>query len=465
MAELDLIEIETPRFGQPVVNGKHVYIETYGCQMNVSDTELMMGVLGEVGYIQAERPEDADVVLLNTCAIRERAEDRVVGRLTQLSHLKVKRPDLVLGVSGCMAKHMADKLLDKMPYVDLVIGPDSYRRLPTLIAEAAGEPAMDVRLDRDEDYLNLDPKRGEGTNAWITIMRGCDKFCTFCIVPYVRGRERSLAAEEILRQVGIAASEGFKEVTFLGQTVNSYKDGHHDFADLLSCAAQVKGIERIRFTSPHPSDFSEKLIDTMANEPKISRFVHLPVQSGSDSVLRDMKRSYTVAEYLDLVARLRRRLPGICLSTDLIVGFPGETEEDYQATLKLMERVCFDSAFMFKYSPREGTVAYRDIPDTVSEEEKGFRLESMIARQISISAEINRTYIGRTLEVLVEGDSRKGGGQAVGKSDGFKTVVFPKEIAETNQLVQVRITGSTSHTLLGHLEGYPDQTGSERGPK
>ena len=458
MGELDLIEIETSDGECAPATGRQVYIETYGCQVNLSDTELMMGVLGEAGYIQVERPEDADVVLLNTCAIRERAEDRVVGRLAQLSHLKITRPDLILGVSGCMAKHMAEKILDRMPYVDLVMGPDSYRRLPSLLAEAAGEPAMDVRLNRGEDYLNLDPRRRAGTNAWVTIMRGCDKFCTFCIVPYVRGRERSVSAEEILRQVQVAASEGFKEVTFLGQTVNSYADRNHDFADLLESAARVEGIERIRFTSPHPSDFTEKLIEIMANEPKICRFVHLPVQSGSNSVLKAMKRSYSIEAYLDLVDCLRKKLPGVCLSTDVIVGFPGETEQDYKATLELMDRVRFDSAFMFKYSPREGTVAYREIADTVSEDEKGLRLEAVIEQQIRISADINRTYLGKTLEVLVEGDSRKGGGQAVGKSDGFKTVVFPRESAETNQFVKVRITGSTSHTLLGHVEQLPEQT-------
>ena len=462
MAELDLLEIQTIDNAPSVQTGKRVYIETYGCQMNVSDTELMMGVLIEAGYVHTSRPDDADVVLLNTCAIREKAEDRIVGRLSQLSHLKMSSPNLLLGISGCMAKHLAEKLLDQMPYVDLVIGPDSYRRLPALIAEAQDEPAMDVRLDREEGYLNLDPKRGEGTNAWITVMRGCDKFCTFCIVPYVRGRERSVSADEILRQVDVAASEGYKEITFLGQTVNSYKDGTNDFADLLKRAAQVSGIQRIRFTSPHPSDFTEKLIDAMVQESKICRFVHLPVQSGSNSILREMKRTYTIEEYLALVDCLRQRLPGVCLSTDIIVGFPGETEADYESTLGLMEDVRFDSAFMFKYSPRKGTVSYRQMADTVGETEKGRRLQAVIDQQIRISSEINRTYIGKTLEILVGGDSRKGGGQAVGKSDGFKTVVFPKEAVETNSFVDVKISSSTSHTLTGHLAGVSLNQGSTR---
>ena len=431
---------------------RRVYIETYGCQMNVSDTELMTGVLKKAGFRTAIGVEDADVVLLNTCAIRERAEERVVGRLSQLSQAKRSRPDLVLGVSGCMAKHLAEQLLNELPYVDLVVGPDSYRRLPELIGEASGNPALDVRLDRREDYLELDPVRQAGTNAWITIMRGCDKFCTFCIVPYVRGRERSVPAADLLRQVRMAASEGFQEVTLLGQTVNSYHDGETDFADLLKLVAGVEGIRRIRFTSPHPSDFSPKLIDTMAEERKICRFIHLPVQSGSDRVLKAMKRTYSPEGYMDLVARLRAALPGLCLSTDIIVGFPGEEDSDFESTLALMRRVRYDSAFMFKYSPRKGTVAYREIPDTVPETEKALRLEAVIARQTRISGEINRRYVGKLEKVLVEGDARRGKGQAVGKSDGFKTVVFPRSGVGTNTFVNVRITDATSHTLIGHPE-------------
>lgn len=431
---------------------RRVFIETYGCQMNVSDTELMMGVLKKAGFRRALALEDADVVLLNTCAIRERAEERVVGRLSQLSGMKRARPDLVLGVSGCMAKHLAEQLLDRLPYVDLVVGPDSYRRLPELIGEAAGIPALDVRLDRREDYLKLDPVRQEGTNAWITIMRGCDKFCTFCIVPYVRGRERSVPAGDLLRQVRTAASEGFQEVTLLGQTVNSYHDGETDFADLLKMVARVEGIRRIRFTSPHPGDFSDKLIGTMAEESKICRFVHLPVQSGSDRVLEAMKRTYSSDRYVHLVDRLRSALPGLCLSTDVIVGFPGEEESDFESTMAMMRHIRYDSAFMFKYSPRKGTAAYREIPDTVPETEKSRRLQAVIAQQTRISGEINRDCVGQLQEVLVEGDARRGKGQAVGKSDGFKTVVFPKNGVRTNTFVDIRITDATSHTLIGRPE-------------
>jgi tRNA-2-methylthio-N6-dimethylallyladenosine synthase len=433
------------------VMGRKVYIETYGCQMNVSDTELMHGVLMQAGYGLAFGPEDADIIVLNTCAIREHAEERVIGRLSQLSGLKHKRPDLVMGVSGCMAKHLSETLVAKAPYVDLVVGPDSYRRLPALIAEATGDSAHDVRLNRAEDYAGLDPLRKDGTNAWITIMRGCDKFCTFCIVPYVRGRERSVLASEIVRQAQIAADEGFREVTLLGQTVNSYRDGDCDFADLLCKIARIDGIRRIRFTSPHPSDFDEKLIATIASEPKVCRFVHLPVQSGSQAVLAAMKRSYTAEAYLKLVDDLRSAMPGLCLSTDIIVGFPGESEEDFEATLNLMRHVRYDSAFMFKYSAREGTAAHRDMPDTVSEAEKVRRLEAVITLQNETSEDINRGYVGRVEEVLVQGDARKGDGLATGKTDGFKTVVFPRQNAQDNTFVNVEIVATTLRTLMGKI--------------
>lgn len=428
-----------------------VYIETYGCQMNLSDSELILGVLEEAGYRRASCLEEADVILLNTCAVREHAEDRVIGRLHQLSRLRALRPDMVLGMCGCMAKHLADTLPDRMPYVDLVVGPDSYRRLPELIQGTADGALLDVRLDRDEHYAGLRPVREEGTNAWVSIMRGCDKFCSFCIVPYVRGRERSVDAEEVLRQVEAAASEGFQEITLLGQTVNSYRDGRHDFSDLLRMTARVAGIRRIRFTSPHPSDFSGKLIETMAGEDKVCNYIHLPAQSGSDRVLAAMKRTYTSDAYLTLVDRLRRAMPDLCISTDIITGFPGEAACDFEATLDLMRAVRFDSAFMFKYSPREGTAAYREMPDTVTEEEKGRRLNAVIALQNEISEAINRGYVGRTLEVLVDGDARRGGGQAVGKTRGFKKVVFPKAGACPNTFVHVKVAHATSHTLMGEV--------------
>ena len=455
MSELQLIEpshgpTEIPEAGPEAVGQSgSVFVETYGCQMNVSDSELMLGVLTSAGYGMAARVEDADVVLLNTCAIREHAEDRVMGRLSQLSHLKMKNPDMVLGVCGCMAKHLSEKLLDRMPYVDMILGPDSYRDLPRMVSEARGEPALDVKLGRSETYVGLDPLREDGVNAWITVMRGCDKFCTFCIVPYVRGRERSVSDDEIVRQAEIAAREGFREVTLLGQTVNSYQYEETDFADLLTRVADVDGLRRVRFTSPHPSDFSPKLIRTMADQEKVCPFIHLPVQSGSDSVLDAMKRSYTSGKFLDLVSDLREAMPRLTLSTDVIVGFPGETESDFEATLDLMRTVRFDSAFMFKYSTREGTVADREIPDTVSETEKGERLQRLIELQNTISLERNRECIGRKFEVLVEGPARRQG-QMSGKTDTFKTIVFTGN-SEPNTFVDVLVTDCTQKTLIGEV--------------
>ena len=431
------------------VGKRKVYIETYGCQMNVSDSEVMLGVMQTAGYTPATRVEDADVVLLNTCAIRDHAEDRVLGRLSQLGQLKITRPDVILGVCGCMAKHLSEKLLDRVPYVDLVLGPDSYRELPRMVQEALGDPAFDVRLGRTETYVGLDPVRKEGVNAWITVMRGCDKFCTFCIVPYVRGRERSVSADEVVRQVEIAAQEGFREVTLLGQTVNSYHDGSADFADLLSKIARIDGIQRIRFTSPHPSDFSDKLIETLAGEDKVCPFVHLPLQSGSDRVLEAMKRSYSSEHFLRLVDDLRGAVPGLALSTDIIVGFSGEERRDFDRTLDVVREVRFDSAFMFKYSTREGTVADREIPDTVSEAEKGERLQELIEIQSAISLEMNRAYMGREVEVLVEGPAKRAG-QRSGKTDTYKTVVFEGD-ASANTFVNVLVSRCTQKTLIGEI--------------
>jgi len=353
-----------------------LYIETYGCQMNVADSELMLGQLDRAGYRRVERPEDADVILVNTCAIREHAEQRIYGRLGELTRHKLRRPGVVLGVAGCMAQHLRSRLIERAPQVDLVVGPDGYRRLPELIDEAREEPTLAVRLSRVETYGDLVPARADGVRAWVSIMRGCDKFCAFCIVPYVRGRERSLPAEEVMRQVQHAAAEGFREIVFLGQTVNAYRDAEAgvDFAELLFRANRVEGIARIRFTSPHPSDMTERSIEAMASCEKVPPHLHLPLQSGSDPVLASMRRIYSIEAYEDLVARLRGAIPGLALSTDIIVGFPGETEADFLATHEYMRRTRYDSAFLFKYSRREGTRAFRR-GDTVPEPEKARRLE------------------------------------------------------------------------------------------
>jgi tRNA-2-methylthio-N6-dimethylallyladenosine synthase len=429
-------------------NMRSVYIETYGCQMNLADTELLFGHLRQHGYRRIEDPAGADVILINTCAIREHAEERVLGRLSALVRHKARRPDVQLGLAGCMAQHLRDRLLAKLPFVDFIVGPDAYRRLPELLGNPAGDPLVDVRLDRAETYADIAPQRDGGVRAWVTIMRGCDKFCTFCVVPYVRGRERSLPAEALLDQVRQLAAAGYREVVYLGQTVNAYRDGAVDFAELLRRTNAIDGVERIRFTSPHPADMSARVIDVMASCPKLCPQLHLPVQSGSDRVLAQMERGYTATEYLDLVHRLRCAMPDIALTTDVIVGFPGEDEADFLATCALMRTVRYDGAFMFKYSARSGTKAFK-WAETVSDEEKGRRLQTIIALQEEHAAAINRALIGSITEVLVEGPARRGDGWLAGKTPHFKPAVFPAANVGAGALLQVRITDANAHTLVG----------------
>ncbi len=426
---------------------KTVFLETYGCQMNLADSELMAGVLEGAGMRLARSPEEADAILINTCAIRENAEQRVLGRLATLSSLKARRPGLLVGVTGCMAQHLRQKLLGQSPLLDLVVGPDGYRRLPELLQAAARGAVAATRLDRDETYGDLEPKRGSGVRAWVTVQRGCDKFCTYCVVPYTRGRERSLPLERLVEQVRRAVAQGFVEVVFLGQTVNSYHDGRHDFADLLRAASRVEGLLRLRYTSPHPSDFGDRLIAAHAELPKLCPQVHLPLQSASDRVLAAMQRTYTLEQYDAVVRRLRAAVPDIALSTDIIAGFPGETEADFQATLDYMRRVRYDSAFLFKYSAREGTKASR-WPETSSDEEKGERLERMIRQQQEISGAVNARLVGRTVEVLVEGPARRHPGQLFGKSAHFKTTVFPDDGTPPGRIARVRVQAATSATLI-----------------
>jgi tRNA-2-methylthio-N6-dimethylallyladenosine synthase len=441
-----------------------VFIETYGCQMNVADSETMAGVLERAGMSLCDRAEEADAVLINTCAIREHAEQRVLGRLGDYARLKAARPGLVVGVAGCMAQHLRGRLLDRARVLDLVVGPDGYRRLPELLLRAASEPVAAVRLDRDETYGDLEPRRGGGVRAWITAQRGCDKFCTYCVVPYTRGRERSLPLADLIAQVRAAVARGYREVVFLGQTVNSYHDGTHDFADLLRAADAVEDLLRIRFTSPHPTDMSDRVIAAIAGCAKVCPQVHLPLQSASDPVLAAMDRTYTLAEYRDVVARLRAAIPALALSTDIIVGFPGEDEGDFERTAAYMREVRYDSAFLFKYSARPDTRAWKR-PETVSEEEKGRRLELLIAQQQGISGALNDRMIGREVEVLVEGPARRAGraddtngrgaGQLFGKSAHFKTVVFDDDGTPAGSLRQVRVVGATPITLIGEPAGAP----------
>ncbi len=432
---------------------KRVFLETYGCQMNVADSETMAGVLERAGLSLVDRPEDADAVLLNTCAIREHAEQRVLGRLGEFARLKRRNPKLVVGVAGCMAQHLRKRLLDREARVlDLVVGPDGYRRLPELLARAAGEPVAEIRLDRDETYGDLEPRRERGVRAWITAQRGCDKFCTYCVVPYTRGRERSLPLADLVRQVEHAVAEGFREVVFLGQTVNSYHDGTHDFADLLRAADAVEGLLRIRFTSPHPSDMSGRVVAAIAECPKVMPQVHLPLQSASNRILESMQRTYTFEGYLEVVARLRAAVPGIALSTDIIVGFPGETAEDFAATEAALGSIRFDSAFLFKYSARPDTRAWR-WSETVDEEEKGRRLTRLIELQHRVSGERNDEAIGREVEVLVEGPARRDDRQLFGRTADFKAVVFPADGTPAGALRRLRVVGATPVTLFGEPAG------------
>jgi tRNA-2-methylthio-N6-dimethylallyladenosine synthase len=434
-----------------------VYVETYGCQMNLADSELVLGQLARHGYSEARSPSEADVILLNTCAIREHAEERVVRRLTQLLPLKLRDPGVRIGLLGCMAQHHRARLLERVPFLDLVLGPDEYRRLPAILERQGFEdPQIEVRLGRDETYADIAPARRDGVRAWVSVMRGCDKFCTFCIVPYVRGRERSLPLPLLLEQLEEAARVGFREVVLLGQTVNAYRDGDLDFADLLRAAARIEGIARIRFTSPHPADMTERTVEAIASEEKICPQVHLPLQSASDAVLARMERGYTIDEYDALLDRLRAARPGIEFSTDVIVGFPGETEADFESTVAYLRHVQYDHAFLFSYSAREGTRAAR-WPETVSREDKQRRLRTVIEIQERISAERSARWRGRQVEVLVEGPARRGEGCVSGKTAHFRTAVFPSRTHAPGETVNVSVVDSTAHTLIGQAGEGPAQ--------
>jgi len=377
-----------------------VYIETYGCQMNVSDSELMLGVLAREGYVRTDDPTAADVMLVNTCAVRDHAEQRVLGRMGELK--RYKRPGDVLGVVGCMAQRLGPRLLERVPQVDLVIGPDGYRSLPELIARArGGERAADVAFKGWEHYEDVPPVRPDSASAFVTVQRGCDYRCTFCIVPMTRGPERSRRLADVVNEVTRLAASGTTEVTLLGQTVNSYHDGTHDFADLLRAVGTVPGMRRLRFTSPYPTDFTERT-------PAVCEHVHLPVQSGSSRVLKRMLRRYDRARFLEVVAALRRAISGLALTTDIIVGFAGETEDDFRETLSLVEEVGFDDAYTFKYSLREGTPAVR-LKDHVAEDVKTERLERLITVVRRVAARRNMALVGTTHEVLVEGPAKRGG--------------------------------------------------------
>ncbi len=435
---------------------KHLYIETYGCQMNVADSEVVAAVMETAGYGHTDDIDAADAVILNTCSIRDNAEQKTISRLQYLASLRRKRRGrLLIGVIGCMAERVRESLIADHG-VDVVAGPDAYLDLPSLFGAAeAGEKAINVDLSLTETYRDIVPRRlgGAGISGFVSIMRGCNNFCSYCIVPYTRGRERSRPLDSILREVADLRDRGFREVTLLGQNVNSYSCTSDDgtvtgFADLLRAVAAEAPQMRVRFTTSHPKDLSDEVIDVMAATPNICRQIHLPVQSGSDRVLAAMNRKYTRAWYLGRVAAIRRAMPDCVISTDMFTGFSGETEEDFEQTLSLMREVGFDSAFMFKYSERPGTLASRTMPDDVPEEVKVDRLNRMIALQNELSAASNRRDIGREFDVLVEGVARRGADRVIGRTEGGKACVLPREGVRPGDVVRVRVTDATSATLI-----------------
>jgi tRNA-2-methylthio-N6-dimethylallyladenosine synthase len=422
------------------------FIETYGCQMNGADSELMAGVLLREGYERALDVDAADVILVNTCAVRDHAEQRVIGRVGELK--RHKRPGGVLGVVGCMAQRLGERLLERAPHVDFVAGPDGYRRLPVLIRDARdGARAADTVFDAEEHYEDIPPDRETATSAWLTVQRGCDYRCTFCIVPMTRGPERSRKLADVVREAEAVAARGVTEVTLLGQTVNSYHDGSHDFADVLRAVGRVDGIRRLRFTSPHPNDFSDRVVAAMAEVDAVCEHVHLPAQSGSSVVLRRMLRRYSREQYLDVVARLRAAVPGLALTTDLIVGFPGETDADFAETLGLVEEVGFDDAFTFRFSVREGTPAVR-LPDAVPDGVAAGRLEVLIGAVRRIARARNAALVGTTTEVLVERAARRGG-LLQARTRQHRTVLVDGPAEWIGSYRTVRLVGTTGATFVG----------------
>ena len=437
------------------MNNNKVYIETYGCQMNLADTEIVLGILQNNGYVVTKYAEEADIILVNTCSIRDNAEQRIYGRLGNFKAIKDQKPDLIVGVLGCMAERLRQDLVEKKRIVDVVVGPDEYRRLPELIDVAFnGDKGIGVKLSKTETYDDILPHREDGLQAWLSVMRGCDKFCTFCIVPFTRGRERSRSLDSVVDEVKQLSERGFKEVTLLGQNVNSYIDNQNDFADLLASCAQVDRSMRIRFTTSHPQDLSDKLLYTIAEHPNICNYIHLPIQSGSNRILDLMNRTYTIEHYLELVTKARRIIPGVSFSTDIISGFPTEAFEDHVMTLDVMRAVRYDGAFMFKYSPREGTKAFK-MTDDVSEETKTKRLQEIINLQQQISFDLNQELIGKEEVVLIEGFSKKSDKFLSGRTDSNKVVIIPlNEHVKISDYVKVKINRATSATLFGEFIGF-----------
>ena len=440
--------------------GKKFYIETYGCQMNVADSEVVAAILTAKGFEHTKDKNEADIILVNTCSVRENAEQRVRGRVQGFSEIRKRNPHLLVGIMGCMAERLGENLFEQEKNVNIVVGPDAYMDLPLLIEKAAkGEKAINIELSETETYKDICPSRIDETtiSGFVSIMRGCNNFCTYCIVPYTRGRERSRSPHSIVAEVIDLQRRGFKEVTLLGQNVNSYhyKDETSDinFPALLETVARTVPQMRIRFATSHPKDMSDATLETIARYPNICKAIHLPVQSGSNSVLKDMNRKYTREWYLDRIAAIRRIIPECGISTDVFVGFHNESEADFQQTLELMQQFGFDLAYMFTYSQRPGTMASKRLPDNVDEETKGRRLQQLIDLQTGWSLESNRRDIGKTFEVLVEGISKKSPDEMFGRSSQNKVIVFPCKTAKAGDLIQVKVKDCTSATLIGEAVG------------
>ena len=427
------------------------HIETFGCQMNVADSELVAGMLQECGYSETEDLNQADILFMNTCAIREKAEETVHNRLDSIQHLKKRNPQMLIGVMGCMAQNLKDNLLETKPYVDIILGPDSYRRIPEIIKNRNGENnhEVDTRLSKYEVYEDLLPSRHKGVNAWVSISRGCDKFCTFCIVPFTRGRERSRSFESIIDEVEDAVSKGFTEITLLGQNVNSFRTENGKFPHLLEQVAGVNGVERIRYMSPHPQDMDEHLLQVMCDHENICNYIHLPLQAGSDRILQRMNRTYTQNEFLELVNTIRRYIPDCSISTDIIVGFPGETNTEFKETLKVLNTVVFDRAFMFKYSSRPGTKA-AEYTYQIDEVIKQNRLEHLIDLQQKHTLKANQRHIGNVLKVMVEKESKKSPTQWTGRTEGNMGVIFDKNGEQLKDIVNILIQDAQGVSLFGN---------------
>ena len=434
------------------MKNKQFYIETYGCQMNFADSEVVNSILLDQGMKPVQTAEEADVIFVNTCSIRENAETRVWNRLKEFRSLKKEKDGLTVGVLGCMAERIKDRIIDQEQLVDIVVGPDAYRDIPNLLEEVEdGRKAVNVLLSLEETYADISPVRtsGNGVTAFVSIMRGCDNMCAFCVVPFTRGRERSRPMDSILREIGQLRDQGYKEITLLGQNVNSYKYEDIDFTRLMDEASKVDPEIRFRFSSPHPKDFPQPLLHLIAERPNLCSYIHIPAQSGNSEVLERMRRPYTREEYLDLIHQMKQIIPGVSLSTDIITGFCNETEEEHRDTMTLMEMVEFDLAYMFAYSERERTLAHRKYEDNVPEDVKKRRLTEIIEQQMAIQKKNNKKEIGRRHLVLVEGTSKRSDEQLSGRTDTNKMVVFDRKNYQKGDYVEVEITDCTSATLIG----------------